>query len=117
MAKLRLGDDLVYSVSVSPDAAGFGQAARVLCLDWSETGLFGGTSSGYIFRLPSGQGDWQPLHRVKASPVYSLGQAPGQVNAAALDTDQPDACGVGVGLGDLVRDAGEAALDRVGVED
>ena len=59
----------------------FGQAARVLCLDWSETGLFGGTSSGYIFRLPSGQGDWQPLHRVKASPVYSLGQAPGQIVA------------------------------------
>ena len=81
MAKLRLGDDLVYSVSVSPDAAGFGQAARALCLDWSETGLFGGTSSGYIFRLPSGQGDWQPLHRVKASPVYSLGQAPGQIVA------------------------------------
>jgi len=46
-----------------------------------------------------------------------LGQAPGQVNAAALDTDEPDACAVGVGLGDLVRDAGEAALDRVGVED
>ena len=46
-----------------------------------------------------------------------LGQAPGQVNAAALDADQPDALAVGVGLGDLVRGAREAALDRVGIED
>jgi hypothetical protein len=53
----------------------------VLCLDWSEAGLIGGTSTGYVFRLPSGQGDWQPLHREKASPVYALGQAPGQIVA------------------------------------
>ena len=45
------------------------------------------------------------------------GQALGQVNAAALDADQPDALAVGVGLGDLVRGAREAALDRVGVEE
>ena len=68
-------------------AKALGQTPRVLCLDWSETGLFGGTSSGYIFRLPSGQGDWQPLHRVKASPVYSLGQAPGRTGSAGLDHD------------------------------
>jgi hypothetical protein len=68
-------------VGEPPDATGFGQTPRVLCLDWSRAGLIGGTSSGYIFRLPSGQGDWQPLHRVKASPVYSLGQAPGQIVA------------------------------------
>jgi len=63
------------------DATGFGQAPRVLCLDWSEAGLIGGTSTGYVFRLPSGQGDWQPLHREKASPVYALGQASGQIVA------------------------------------
>jgi hypothetical protein len=53
----------------------------VLCLDWSEAGLIGGTSTGYVFRLPSGQGDWQPLHRDQAGPVYSVGQAPGQIVA------------------------------------
>ena len=68
-------------VGEPPDATGFGQAPRVLCLDWSEAGLIGGTSTGYVFRLPSGQGDWQPLHREKASPVYALGQAPGQIVA------------------------------------
>ena len=68
-------------VGEPPDATGFGQAPRVLCLDWSEAGLIGGTSSGYVFRLPSGQGDWQPLHRVKTGPVYSLGQTPGQIVA------------------------------------
>ena len=68
-------------VGEPPDATGFGQAPRVLCLDWSEAGLIGGTSTGYVFRLPSGQGDWQPLHRAKASPVYALGQAPGQIVA------------------------------------
>lgn len=68
-------------VGEPPDATGFGQAPRVLCLDWGETGLIGGTSSGYVFRLPSSQGDWQPLHRTKVGPVYSLGQAPGQVVA------------------------------------
>ena len=68
-------------VGEPPDATGFGQAPRVLCLDWSEAGLIGGTSTGYVFRLPNGQGDWQPLHREKASPVYALGQAPGQIVA------------------------------------
>ena len=68
-------------VGEPPDATGFGQAPRVLCLDWSEAGLIGGTSTGYVFRLPSGQGDWQPLHREKASPVYALGQASGQIVA------------------------------------
>jgi WD40 repeat protein len=68
-------------VGESPDATGFGQAPRVLCLDWSEAGLIGGTSSGYVFRLPNGQGDWQPLHRKTAGPVYSLGQTPEQIIA------------------------------------
>ena len=68
-------------VGEPPVATGFGQTPRVLCLDWSRAGLIGGTSSGYIFRLPSGQGDWQPLHRVKAGPVYSLRQAHGQIVA------------------------------------
>jgi len=68
-------------VGEPPDATGFGQAPRVLCLDWSEAGLIGGTSTGYVFRLPNGQGDWQPLHREKASPVYALGQASGQIVA------------------------------------
>jgi len=68
-------------VGEPPNATGFGQAPRVLCLDWSEAGLIGGTSTGYVFRLPSGQGDWQPLHREKASPVYALGQALGQIVA------------------------------------
>jgi len=45
------------------------------------------------------------------------GQAPGQVDAAALNADQPDALAVGVGLGDLVRDARQSALDRVGIEE
>mgnify|MGYP002809566330 FL=1 len=53
----------------------------MLCLAWGNTALIGGTSTGYVFRLPSGQGDWQPLHREKASPVYALGQAPGQIVA------------------------------------
>jgi hypothetical protein len=66
-------------VGEPPDATGFGQAPRVLCLDWNRAGLIGGTSTGYIFGLPTGQGDWQPLHREKASPVYSLGQAPAQI--------------------------------------
>ena len=68
-------------VGEPPDATGFGQAPRVLCLDWSRANLIGGTSTGYVFRLPSGQGDWQPLHREKASPVYSLGQAPDEIVA------------------------------------
>lgn len=68
-------------VGEPPAATGFGQAPRVLCLDWAETGLIGGTSSGFLFRLPDGQGLWQPLHRTKAGPVYSLGQAPGQIVA------------------------------------
>jgi WD40 repeat protein len=68
-------------VGEPPNATGFAQAPRVLCLDWSEAGLIGGTSTGYVFRLPSGQGDWQPLHREKASPVYSLAQASGQIVA------------------------------------
>jgi WD40 repeat protein len=68
-------------VGESPDATGFGQAPRVLCLDWSNAGLIGGTSSGYVFRLPNGQGDWQPLHRKTAGPVYSLGQTPEQIIA------------------------------------
>jgi WD40 repeat protein len=68
-------------VGEPPDATGFGQAPRVLCLDWSEAGLIGGTSTGYVFRLPNGQGDWQPLHREKASPVYALGQVSGQIVA------------------------------------
>jgi len=68
-------------VGEPPNATGFAQAPRVLCLDWSEAGLIGGTSTGYVFRLPSGQGDWQPLHREKASPVYALGQATGQIVA------------------------------------
>ena len=68
-------------VGEPPDATGFGQAPRVLCLDWSEAGLIGGTSTGYVFRLPSGQGDWQPLHRDQAGPVYSVGQAHGQIVA------------------------------------
>jgi hypothetical protein len=68
-------------VGEPPNATGFGQAPRVLCLDWSETWLIGGTSTGYVFRLPSGQGNWQPLHREKASPVYALGQSTGQIVA------------------------------------
>ena len=68
-------------VGEPPNATGFGQAPRVLCLDWSEAGLIGGTSTGYVFRLPNGQGDWQPLHRENASPVYALGQASGQIVA------------------------------------
>ncbi len=66
-------------VGEPPDATGFGQTPRVLCLNWSGAGLIGGTSSGYVFRLPSGQGEWQPLHREKASPVYSLGQTPAEI--------------------------------------
>ncbi|MDP7048861.1 MAG: hypothetical protein QF721_05365 [Verrucomicrobiota bacterium] len=68
-------------VGEPPDATGFGEAPRVLCLDWSGADLIGGTSTGYIFGLPTNQGDWQPLHREKASPVYSLGQAPSQIVA------------------------------------
>ncbi len=68
-------------VGEPPNATGFAQAPRVLCLDWSEAGLIGGTSTGYVFRLPSGQGDWQPLHLDQAGPVHSLGQAPGQIVA------------------------------------
>ena len=62
-------------------AKALGQTPRVLCLDWGETGLIGGTSTGFLFRLPDGQGRWQPLHRTKAGPVYSLGQGPGQIVA------------------------------------
>ena len=68
-------------VGEPPDATGFGQAPRVLCLAWGNTALIGGTSTGYIFRLPSGQGNWQPLHRDQAGPVYSVGQSPGQIVA------------------------------------
>jgi hypothetical protein len=68
-------------VGEPPDATGFGQAPRVLCLAWGNTALIGGTSTGYVFRLPSGQGNWQPLHRNQAGPVYSVGQAPGQIVA------------------------------------
>ena len=68
-------------VGEPPDATGFGQAPRVLCLAWGNTTLIGGTSTGYVFRLPSGQGNWQPLHRDQAGPVYSVGQAPGQIVA------------------------------------
>jgi hypothetical protein len=68
-------------VGEPPNATGFGQAPRVLCLAWSNTALIGGTSTGYVFRLPSGQGNWQPLHRDQAGPVYSVGQAPGQIVA------------------------------------
>ena len=53
----------------------------MLCLDWNEDRLIGGTSTGFLFRLPDGQGRWQPLHRTTAGPVYSLGQAPGQMVA------------------------------------
>ena len=66
-------------VGEPPDATGFGQAPRVLCLDWSRADLIGGTSTGYVFRLPNGQGDWQPLHREKANPVHSLGQTLDQI--------------------------------------
>lgn len=68
-------------VGEPPDATGFGQTPRVLCLDWSRAGLIGGTSSGYVFRLPIGQGNWQSLHREKADPVYSLGQTPDEIVA------------------------------------
>jgi len=68
-------------VGEPPDATGFGSAPRVLCLDWNEDRLIGGTSTGFLFRLPDGQGLWQPLHRTKAGPVYSLGQGPGQIVA------------------------------------
>ena len=68
-------------VGEPPDATGFGSAPRVLCLDWNEDRLIGGTSTGFLFRLPDGQGRWQPLHRTKAGPVYSLGQGPGQIVA------------------------------------
>jgi len=68
-------------VGEPPDATGFGSAPRVLCLDWNEDRLIGGTSTGFLFRLPDGQGRWQPLHRTKAGPVYSLGQGPGQMVA------------------------------------
>ena len=68
-------------VGEPPDATGFGQAPRVLCLAWGNTALIGGTSTGYVFRLPSGQGTWYPLHRDQAGPVYSVGQAPGQIVA------------------------------------
>jgi len=46
-----------------------------------------------------------------------FGQATGQVDASALDTNQPDTAAVSVGLGDLVRDASEAALYRIGIEE
>ena len=62
-------------------AKSLGQAPRVLCLAWGNTALIGGTSTGYIFRLPSGQGNWQPLHLDPAGPVYSVGQAPDQIVA------------------------------------
>ena len=68
-------------VGEPPDATGFGSAPRVLCLDWNEDRLIGGTSTGFLFRLPDGQGRWQPLRRTKAGPVYSLGQGPGQIVA------------------------------------
>ena len=68
-------------VGEPPAATGFGSAPRMLCLDWNEDRLIGGTSTGFLFRLPDGQGRWQPLHRTTAGPVYSLGQAPGQMVA------------------------------------
>ena len=66
-------------VGEPPDATGFGQEPRVLCLAWGNTALIGGTSTGYVFGLPSGQGNWQPLHLDQAGPVHSLGQTLDQI--------------------------------------
>jgi hypothetical protein len=41
----------------------------------------------------------------------------GDRDTARMDADQGDALEVGVALDDLVRDPGERALDRLGIED
>ena len=54
--------------------------------------------------------------RLPPDVAQQPGQAPGEMNAAALDANQANAADVRVALGDLVGDPRQATLDRVGVE-